>query len=78
MQSELKFWSLDIYFDIQIISFISLSVGDTTVYWGGSLIEKIITRTYFIMQSAYFINFRSRHENSYPCKIMKITVPNLK
>ena len=37
-QSELKFRSLDTYCDIQIISFISLTVGDTTIFWGGSLV----------------------------------------
>jgi hypothetical protein len=39
----------------------SLSVGDTTIYWGGSLVEKIIIRVYFVIQPVYFLYFRSRH-----------------
>jgi hypothetical protein len=45
-------------------SFNSLSVSDTTIYWGGSLVEKIITRAYFVMQSAYFLYYRSRNPQS--------------
>ena len=37
------------------LSFNFLSVGNTTIYWGGSLDEKIITRVYFVIQSAYFL-----------------------
>jgi hypothetical protein len=36
-------------------------VGGTTIFWGGSLVEKIIARVYFVMQSADFLNFRSRN-----------------
>ena len=52
--SDLKFRSLDIYCDIEIISFISPSLGGTTIYCGGSLVEKIRTRVYFVIQSAVF------------------------
>ena len=40
----------------------STTNGDTTIYWGGSLAEKMISRVYFVMQSAYFLHFRRRHE----------------
>ena len=42
------------------LSFNSLSIGDTKIYWGGSLVEKIIIIVPFDMQSAYFLYFRSR------------------
>ena len=60
------------------LSFISLSVGDTPTYWGCSLVEQIITRIYFVMQSEYFFNFRIRHNtyNFCPCKIVKIYIWN--
>ena len=58
----MKFWLLDFYCDIQIISFISPSVGGTAIYCGGSLVEKIITCVYFVMQSAYYLYFRSGHD----------------
>jgi hypothetical protein len=36
--------------------------GDATIHWGGSLAEKMISRVYFVMQSADFLHFRSGHD----------------
>jgi hypothetical protein len=36
-------------------------VGGTTIYCGSSMGGKIITRLNFVMQSIYFLYFRSRH-----------------
>ena len=47
---------------INLSTYITDTVGEyTTIYWGGSLAEKMISRVYFVMQSAYFLHFRSRH-----------------
>ena len=43
------------------LSFISQSMGGTTIYCGRSLVVKIIIIVPFDMQSAYFRNFRSTH-----------------
>jgi len=37
-------------------------VGGTTIYCGRSMGGKIITRLNFVMQSIYFLYFRSRHD----------------
>jgi len=42
------------------ISFTSQQIGNATIYWGGSLAEKMISCVYFVVQSAYFRYFRSR------------------
>ena len=44
------------------ISFILEFKSGTTIYCGRSLVAKIIIIVPFDMQSAYFRNFRSRHE----------------
>jgi hypothetical protein len=36
-------------------------VNSATIYCGGSLTEKIITREYFVMKSAVFCHFGFRH-----------------
>jgi hypothetical protein len=33
-----------------------------TIYCGGSLTEKIIIHVYLVLQSTYFLNFRSRYD----------------
>ncbi len=43
----------------RIISFTSQLKGHTTIYCVGSLVEKIISRVSFDMQSVYFFYFRS-------------------
>ena len=51
-------WKLIVRFLLRYInlSFISLSIVDATIYWGGSLVEKIINRRYFETQSLIFLN----------------------
>ena len=44
------------------ISVVLPPVNSATVYCGGSLTEKIITREYFVMKSAVFCHFGFRHE----------------
>ena len=55
MQSELKFRSLDIYCDIQIYPQFSISKLYHHIL-GGSLIEKIMTHVYFVMQYVSIIS----------------------
>jgi hypothetical protein len=58
------------YFDRQVFIAIyksilhSTIIGDTTIYWGGSLVEKIVIRIYFVLQSAYFLYFRSNTKSA--------------
>ncbi len=47
-----------------IISFILQLVSATTTYCGNSMVGKIITSLNFVMQSPWFLYFRSRHEMS--------------
>lgn len=52
---------LDLLRNTNSISGVLPPVNSATIYCGGSLTEKIITREYFVMKSAVFCHFGFRH-----------------
>jgi hypothetical protein len=63
-----------LFYTIQSIFPISPPVCATTIYSGGSLTIKIISRVYFVMQSSHFHNFRRRHEAHKKLRLKKVCI----